>query len=190
MDDGSDDALVRRAADGEIAAWRALVDRHLAPLVAFAWHRLDDRTEAEDVAQETMLRLSRKAGDWQAGGAALRTWLFHVARNLCIDRLRARKPGVPLDDAIEAGDTAVVDFHTRLEDNLDTRRIVQRGLRALPERQREALILVYCLGCTLRETAGIMRISEHAAESLLARGRRSLRTVLGPHADGLRRERR
>ena len=87
----SDDSLIGRVNVGDGAAWRALVDRHMGPVFGQAWRMLGDRAEAEDVAQETFVRLMRKAPDWQQGGAKLKTWLFRVAINLCIDRKRARR---------------------------------------------------------------------------------------------------
>lgn len=57
----TDDELVRRAAGGEEAAWGGLVERHLSSVVSFAWYRLGDRAEAEDIAQETLLRFAKKA---------------------------------------------------------------------------------------------------------------------------------
>ena len=169
-----DDGLVRRAAAGSQAAWAALADRHLPAIHAFAWRRLGDRMEAEDVAQETMLRLSRKAPSWEPGGTRLRTWLFRVAHNLCIDKLRARRAHAPLDDA------DVVDLRPRLDRSLDAGRATRRALAALPQRQQAVLVLVYCHGYKTKEAAEILRISEHAAESLLARARRAMRAILEP----------
>lgn len=180
--DTSEDDLVRRAAAGDSGAWAALVDHHLAALVSFAWYRLGDRSEAEDVAQETMLRFSRKAADWQPGGPKVRTWLYHVAGNLCIDRQRARRPETALDDDDEA---AIIDIQPHLEGRLDARHVIRNALAALPDRQQVVLILVYYEGHTVREAAEILKITEHAAESLLARARRAMRAALEPNREDL-----
>ncbi|MDZ4064397.1 MAG: sigma-70 family RNA polymerase sigma factor, partial [Coriobacteriia bacterium] len=82
--------LMQRLADGDKAACRVLVERHLRSIVNFAYRMLGDLSEAEDVAQETFLRLWRSADRWEPK-AKLTTWLHHVARNLCIDRLRSRR---------------------------------------------------------------------------------------------------
>jgi RNA polymerase sigma-70 factor (ECF subfamily) len=178
----TDDQLVCRAAAGEAAAWTELVDRHLAPVVSFAWYRLGDRAEAEDVAQETLLRFSRKTRDWVPGGPKVRTWLYRVAGNLCIDRLRARRPETPIEDAEDA---TVIDLQPHLDGRLDARRVVQKALAGLPERQQVVLILVYYQGHTVREAAEMLHLSEHAAESLLARARRAMRTALEPNREDL-----
>lgn len=178
----TDDVLVSRAAAGDGAAWVALADRHLAPLVAFAWYRLRDRAEAEDIAQETMFRFSRKALDWEPDGPPVRTWLYRVAGNLCIDRQRARRPETAIDDAEES---QVIDIRPHLDGSLDIRRAVERGLAGLPERQQTVLILVYYQGYTVREAAEVMELSEHATESLLARARRAMRATLAPNRKDL-----
>ncbi len=174
-DDPTDDDLVRRAADGDSAAWDMLVARHLASVVSFAWYRLKDRSEAEDIAQETLLRFSKKALDWEPGGAKVRTWLYRVAGNLCIDRLRARRPEDPIETVEETG---VIDIQPHLDGQLDTRRSVHKALRELPHRQKTMLILVYYQGHPGKEAVAILTLSEHAAESLLARARRAMRTAL------------
>lgn len=169
--------LIERAAAGDGAAWTRLVDLHLSPLVAFAWYRLGDHGEAEDVAQETMLRFSKKAITWEPDGARLRTWLYRVANNLCIDRQRARRPETPIDETAEA---APIDPQPYLDGKLDASRIVHNALSGLPRRQQAILVLVYCLGHKVREAAEIMQISEHAAESLLSRARCAMRVALEP----------
>ncbi|HEY1243830.1 MAG TPA: sigma-70 family RNA polymerase sigma factor, partial [Hyphomicrobiaceae bacterium] len=82
-------ALVGRVAAGEAQAFRALVDRHLPTVLAIARRMLRDDAEAEDVAQETMLRLWRNAARLELGEGGVRPWLRRVAANLCIDRVRA-----------------------------------------------------------------------------------------------------
>lgn len=180
--DISDDDLVRRAADGDGVAWGELMDRHLSPIVSFAWYRLHDRTEAEDVAQETMLRFSKKVREWEPGGPQVRSWLYRVAANLCIDRQRARRPETGVEEAEEF---AVIDIQPHLDGKLDARRVVHKALAALPERQQVVLIMVYYQGHTVREAADILKLSEHATESLLARARRTMRAALEPNREDL-----
>ena len=85
------DALRARVSAGEAQSFRALVDRHLPTVLAIARRMLRDDAEAEDVAQETLLRLWRNAGSLELGDAGVRPWLRRVASNLCIDRVRARR---------------------------------------------------------------------------------------------------
>ena len=176
----ADDHLVGRVAGGDAGAWPVLVERHLGAVVGFASAVLGDRAEAEDVAQETFVRLMRKAPDWRPGGAKLRTWLFRVAMNLSTDRWRKAKRarGDPSASASLAslggpGESGVIR-------PLDQARAVRGALRALPERQRVAIALVHYRGLANREAAHILGVSVDALESLLARGRRAIRRELGP----------
>jgi RNA polymerase sigma-70 factor (ECF subfamily) len=176
----SDDDLVARVARADHEACRRLVERHLDRIVAFAARVLGDRDEAEDVAQETFARLWTHAASWQPGGARFTTWLFRVARNLCLDRL-ARRREVPLDAAPEPADPAPTPAG-RLDEARMRRRVTEE-LQALPERQRTALALCHYQGLPQAEAAAVMDVSTEALESLLARARRTLRTRLQAVAD-------
>jgi len=177
----ADDALVARVAGGDGRAWQAIVDRHAQSILGSAWYMLGDRTEAEDVAQETFIRLMGKAGSWQPGGAKLRTWLYRVAANLCIDRKRARR-GEPLDKVAERADPATDE--NAVGHAIDVTRAVSRAMAELPDRQRQALALVHYQGLSNIEAAEALEVSVDALESLLARGRRAMRGALEPvHKD-------
>lgn len=172
----TDDALVVRVAAGDQAAWRRLVDRHLSALVSQAWYVLGDRSEAEDVAQETFVRLMQKAHDWETGGPQLKSWLYRVALNLCIDRKRSRWRPRPLDDAAASSDHD--DPAARHAHDSDIARAVGRALDVLTERQRNAIVLVHYQGFTNYEAAEMLDTSVDALESLLARARRAMRGAL------------
>lgn len=178
----SDDELVRGIAAGDQAAWAALLARYLDRITGYAWHMLRDRAEAEDVAQETFLRLMNKAAAWQPDGAKLSTWLYRVAINQCIDRRRAKRPEsietVP-DVAAESGG------ENDLGRRLDMTNKVRQALDTLPERQLQAITLVHYQGMSNIEAAGLLEVSVDALESLLARARRALRAELSPVAADL-----
>jgi len=178
----ADDTLIRRVVEGDATAWPALVDRHIGPITAFAWHMLGDRADAEDVAQETFLRLFRKAPTWQPGGALLRTWLTRVANNLCIDRARSRR--VLALDVVDPEDLAL-DGEEPLQVRLDRQRALGTAMAGLPARQRGAVVLVHYQGFSQREAAESLGVTVEALESLLARARRSLRQALSPLLDDL-----
>ena len=169
-----DDTLVRRVADGDQEACRALVERHLGRIVAFAARTLGSGTDAEDVAQEVFLRLWTSARRWQPR-ARLTTWLHRVALNLCLDRIAKRRE-VPLEAAPEPVDpapSAVVLLERRaLGERVNTE------LAALPPQQRIAIVLCHYQGFGNIEAADVMGVSVEALESLLARGRRTLRARL------------
>ena len=174
-DTTTDEALAACAAAGDQAACRRLMQRHLAPILRYAARLLADSAEAEDVAQETFLRLWQRLDRWPADGSGLAAWLFRVAHNLCIDRIRRRRT-VPMDDAAEPVDDrpdAAQDLMRRERD-----RAVERAIQALPERQRAALLLCHHEGLSNAETARVLDIGVEAVESLLARARRTLRRCL------------
>ena len=177
----ADDALVARVAGGDGSAWQAIVDRHAQSILGSAWYMLGDRTEAEDVAQETFIRLMGKAGSWQPGGPKLRTWLYRVAANLCIDR-RRQKRTEPLNTVAERADPTTDEG--AVGHSIDVTRAVARAMAELPERQRQALTLVHFQGLSNIEAAEALEVSVDALESLLARGRRAMRGTLEPvHKD-------
>ena len=172
----SEAALLRDTAQGSQAAYRALVNRHLRSLLAVGRRMLGEDSEAEDVAQEALLRLWRSAGKIEIGEAGLRPWLNRVAANLCLDRLRTRKIAPQtLDEMPDVGTPALQQLG--LEEAQLTKR-VDRALQDLPERQRLALVLFHYQGLSQGEAAAALDVSQDALESLLARARRSLRTAL------------
>lgn len=169
-----DAALMPRIADGDATAFRILVDRHADRLLAFAQRMLGDRATAEDVVQDTYMSLWRKAGDWTPK-ARVSTWLYRVARNAALDRLRKVRPTVAPEDVtlIDAGPAP-----DRGLDDAATADSVRSALDALPERQRAAIVLVHYEGLSGAEASAALDISVEALESLLARGRRALRQAL------------
>lgn len=166
--------LVERTASGDERAFAALVDRHLGPVLALARRMLGNDAEAEDVAQETLIRLWNNAGRFDRKRARLSTWLYRITSNLCIDRLRGRKVE-PLDDVPEIRTDPEQDRSVH-EQQLSAR--MDTALRGLPERQRLALTLFHYQELGMKEAADIMDVSVEALESLLARARRSVKKEL------------
>lgn len=170
-----DEELVLRVAAGDPAAVRALVARKLPRLLSLAGRMLGDGCEAEDVAQEAFLRVWKHAPKWRPGAARFDTWLHRVALNLCYDRLRRRREvafATPPDQRDEGPGP------DRGLQASDTGRRVAQALQALPERQREAVVLCHYQELGNIEAAAAMGISVEAVESLLGRGRRALREAL------------
>src|SRR5690606_33913159 len=132
-----DALLLARFAAGDQSAARTLTDQLLPGALRQAWRMLGDRAEAEDVAQDAMLRLWRQAADWRAGEARVSTWLYRVVHNLCIDRIRRRRPSVAAEDAPEPVDPEP-SVLTRIARS-ETGRAVAAAISALPGRQRQAI---------------------------------------------------
>ena len=174
-DNGEETSLLARVAAGESEAFRGLVDRHLPTVLAIARRMLRDDAEAEDVAQETMLRLWRNAAGLELGPNGVRPWLRRVASNLCIDRVRARRNTTVVEEVPEESAPPIQVRHLA-ERELGAR--VDAALQALPERQRLALTLFHYEGMSQIEVGEVLGISDEAVESLLARARRTLKVAL------------
>jgi RNA polymerase sigma-70 factor (ECF subfamily) len=175
-------ALLARVAAGEAQAFRALVDRHLPTVLAIARRMLKDDAEAEDVAQEAMLRLWRNAAGLELGPGGVRPWLRRVASNLCIDRVRSARNTSVVEEVPEQAEPAGQVRHLterELKGRVDT------ALKALPERQRLALTLFHYEGMSQIEVGEVLGISDEAVESLLARARRTLKASLKNEWQGL-----
>ena len=163
-----------KVAAGDAAAFANLIGRHLPRLVGVARRLLGNDSEAEDVAQETALRLWRNASRIDVGEAGLGGWLYRVTSNLALDRLRARRP----EDAAALESLSVAPTQQRglVEHDLSAR--VDAALRALPDRQRAAVVLCHYEELSMAQAGEILEVSAEAVESLLARGRRTLRAAL------------
>lgn len=165
------EALLRLYANGDVEASRLLAARLLPRILSHATRMLGNRAEAEDVAQEAMLRLWKIAPEWRTGEAKVTTWLYRVTGNLCTDRLRKRR-GVGLDEVPEPED----DRASPAEQMQERARAdaLQNALSRLPERQAQAVILRHIEELSNPQIAEIMDISVEAVESLIARGKRAL----------------
>lgn len=177
-----DGELILRAGEGDRQAAQALMARHLPKMLTLARRMLVrcDEAEAEDAVQDAFLKAWQQAPRWQPGRAKFETWLYRVVLNQCYDRLRRRR-GVALDEAVEVPDeTPGAD---RTLEAAETAAAVQTALTELPERQRAAVLLCHFEEMGNIEAAEILDLSVEALESLLARGRRTLRTRLRTLAD-------
>ncbi|MEO1549460.1 MAG: RNA polymerase sigma factor [Pseudomonadota bacterium] len=169
-------ALLAAFSKGDATAAQVLTDRHLDPCYGLALRMLNSTAEAEEVAQDAMLRLWKTAPSWRSGEARISTWLYRVTANLCTDRLRRRPRQVGLDQAQEVPDQSP-SAQAQME-GADRQNALYQGLALLPERQRLAMVLRHLQERSNPEIAQIMDLSVDAVESLLSRGKRGLRKVL------------
>lgn len=178
QNDDSDEALLVLYANGDPDAARLLAHRLVPRVLGYATRLLGDRAEAEDIAQEVMLRLWRAAPDWRSGEAQVSTWVYRVAANLCTDRLRSvkRKGTQALDLVAEPEDGAPTVVATMIA--ADRQAALQAALAQLPDRQREAVVLRHIEGLANPQIADVMQIGVEAVESLISRGKRALTAAL------------
>jgi RNA polymerase sigma factor (sigma-70 family) len=183
----SDEVLLVLFANGDRQAAHVLSQRFVPRILGYASRLLSgDRAEAEDVAQEAMLRLWRIAGDWRQGEARVATWLYRVTTNLCTDRLRSRQRRRISADVADLPDLAdgVPSVAAQLM-QADRMQALARALDGLPERQRQAVVLRHIEGLGNPQIAEIMDMSVEAVESLTARGKRALAAALAGQRDAL-----
>ncbi|MHA6288291.1 RNA polymerase sigma factor [Maricaulis sp. CAU 1757] len=170
-----DQALMQRIGAGDAEAARQLMQSHLPRLLGLGRRMLGDADAAEDMAQDTFLRVWKAAGRWRAGEARVSTWMTRIAMNICIDRLRRRRELTGVEMAEPADRSAGPELH--LVRSQGEARLLA-ALAELPERQRQAIELVHYQETGNIAAAEVMQVSVEALESLLSRGRRRLRERL------------
>jgi RNA polymerase sigma-70 factor (ECF subfamily) len=168
-------AEIRAVASGDATAFARIIDREAPRLLRFAQVMLGSLEEAEDVVQDTMLRLWENAAKWTPD-ARLGTWLHRVCYNRAIDRLRRRRGLVEESELLVVPDEGDLADARVLQGEIVT--AIRQAMNALPHRQRTAVLLFHFQELSQRECAEIMELSEAAFESLLARARRRLRRAL------------
>jgi RNA polymerase sigma-70 factor (ECF subfamily) len=169
----SDGDLIGRIADGDEGAFAELLRRHRDAVYGFACRMLNDPQEAEDVAQETFLRLYRASNRYRAD-ASLRTYLLKIARNICIDHFRKKRPEIM--DTLPETPTEETPLDL-LEGAIAADRL-EKAIGDLPVNQRTAILLRHTEQLSYQRISEVMDVSTSAVESLLVRARRALRREL------------
>src|SRR5438093_2155221 len=182
----TDEELLAAFQQGDVGAFEALLRRHRAPLFTFLLRMLGDRERAEDLAQETFLRIVKGAAAWEQR-ARFQTWLYTIARNLCVDASRRDKfrradsldaqdgeEGSPLVDAVPS-DGASPD---RAADSARLRPLLQRALLSLPAEQREVFVLREQAGLPFKEIAELVGANENTIKSRMRYALVALRKAL------------
>jgi len=171
---------IRQIAAGDSVAFQRLIDREAPRLLRFAQGMLGSLDEAEDVVQDTLIRLWEHAARWTPE-ARIGTWLHRVCYNRAIDTLRRRRAFADegaldaLMDEAEPADAALVRNESALS--------LHEAIGRLSPRQRTAILLFHLQDLSQREAADVMNVSETAFESTLSRARRQLRRWLSEAGD-------
>jgi RNA polymerase sigma-70 factor (ECF subfamily) len=172
--------LMTRLKEGDESAMRPLMDCHMHWVYQLAFRMCRSQEEAQDIAQEVFLKVWRVRETW-VPKAKLSTWMYRVAVNICIDRLR--KPKLVAVDGENLENQVMGVDGRKVADDLNTAKVLWRAINDLPARQRVAFILCQYEGQTMKEAAQIMDVSVGAIESLLVRSKKHLRQVLLPLAE-------
>ena len=181
----TDEELLAEFQQGDAGAFERLLRRHRSPLYTFFVRMLGDRARAEDLAQETFLRIVRGAAAWEHR-ARFQTWLYTIARNLCVDTLRRERfrraesldaqegEEGPLVDAVPSGSAGP----DRQAESARLRPLLQRALVALPAEQREVFVLREQAGLSFKEIAGLVEANENTVKSRMRYALLGLRKAL------------
>ncbi|TQF43591.1 RNA polymerase sigma factor [Bradyrhizobium sp. UNPF46] len=178
-----DSELLDKLATGDEAAFRTLVERHIDRAYAIALRIVGNAADAEDVVQDTMLKIWSHRGRWQHGRAKFSTWLYRVISNRCIDlRRKPRTENVETVPEVADSQPGAVEIIERNELN----GMLEIAMQRLPEQQRIAVIFSYHENMSNGEIAQVMDTTVAAVESLLKRGRQQLRQLLRKHERDIR----
>lgn len=179
MTDGREMETVRLAQAGDEVAFASLVDRYAKPVLNFIWRIMGDATESEDVAQDTFVRAWQHLNAYHKTDAAFSSWLFQIARNAALDRLRkpSRKSVMSLDD-FTVDLSAPQPQPDQMLEQSELATAIANAVAALPEDHRTAFVLAEYHGQSVREIATVMHCSEKSIEGRLYRARRTLRVAL------------
>jgi RNA polymerase sigma-70 factor (ECF subfamily) len=175
-----DAELVRRAAAGDTAAFEPLVRRYSDTIVRFARHMVGDFQAAEDIAQDTFLKAFSHIGRLE-DAAKFTTWLYSIARHLCLDWIRARRPTVSMealeDDGVEvSGDPGDAPERSVVTGEMHGRVLAE--LQRLRTDYREILLMKHVYELSYKEISEVAGLSVSAVGEKLSRVRELLRKRL------------
>jgi RNA polymerase sigma-70 factor, ECF subfamily len=158
---------------------------HLRDVYSYAYYRVGDHHDAEDLTEQTFLQAYRhfERAVRESDGRPLRPWLIRIAHNLAANlyRDRARKPQTPIDDT-----SALPTMHTTedLVEGRDELARILEGVKELPDDRREALIMRFALGMDNREIARAMGRTDGATKVLIHRAIKQLEQIVGAGQPG------
>ncbi len=184
-----DSGLLAAAQAGDERAYRALVEPHRRAIEVHCYRMLGSLADAEDVAQETLLRAWRSLERFERR-STIHTWLYRIATNACLDELerRPRRPEPVVDpypdDRLSDAAGALADPAARYALREGMEHALLTAIQLLPGRQRAVLILRDVLGWTGPEVADLLESTIASVNSALQRARATVDGALGPRASG------
>jgi RNA polymerase sigma-70 factor (ECF subfamily) len=192
--DDSDEGLMERYRDGEVRAFEVLLVRYRRPVYNFILRSVVDAAHAEDLLQETFLRVIKSSAEYERK-AKFKTWLFTIARNLCVDasrrqrHRRAQSLDAPLDEG-EAGGATLLDVTADRKVQVDRSVIgkqlgerIQEAVDALVDEQREVFLMREVGDLSFKEIADIVGCPENTVKSRMRYALEKLREALDEYRD-------
>jgi RNA polymerase sigma-70 factor (ECF subfamily) len=187
----TDEELMQAICKGDQTAYQTVVKEHLKPISHYAYRLLGNKKDTEDIAQEAFLKLWINAATWKPEKSKLTTWLHRITHNLCVDYLRKHSRVKTLDNfeehLIESSEQTNDRYASFTQRDLcrdsEKIRILDSALYQLPESQRSAIMLCTVQNFSNKEAAVIMDVTVKALESIIARAKRSLKSIVRTMAD-------
>lgn len=197
-----DDELMERFQKGDEDAFTLLVRRHEKPLINFIAQFIGDRDSAEDLAQDTFIRIFQAAPRYKPGRAQFNTWMYHIASNLCKNELRnrARRGRHWVDNTVkDEEEDAGAGIESRIANapadasyepdvvlqRKELRDALRKAIAALPEQYREPLVLRDIQGLSYEEISKVLGIRAGTTKSRINRARLILKDKLKPFMEAL-----
>lgn len=182
--------LMLRVKRGDMRAFTELVEKYKQPVINIIYRTLRDATEAEDLAQNVFVQVHKSAHRYKVS-AKFSTWLFTIARNLCLNeiRRRSRHPAQSLDETFDDDESHPI---RQVEDarilsapenilQSELQEKISSALARLPENQRTAILLCQQEELSYEEIAEVLGCSLSATKSLIHRAREALKEQLKPY---------
>lgn len=187
----TDEELMLAICKGDQSAYQIVVKEHFKPISHYAYRLLGNQKDTEDITQEAFLKLWVNAATWKPEKSKLTTWLHRITHNLCVDYLRKHSRVQTQDnfeehlvDSSEEINDRNASFTQRdLGRDSEKIQILNSALDQLPESQRSAIMLCTVQNFSNKEAAVIMDVSVKALESIIARAKRSLKSIIRTMAD-------
>ncbi len=193
FDDQADEDLMLQYQRGEVRAFEVLLTRHRRPVFNFILRFVGDRETAEDLLQEAFMRVIKGAEAYKRQ-AKFTTWLYTIARNLCVDQTRRRKhrKHASLDQPMDSGDDSgtLMDVlpgsemaSDRATANKRLHETMHRAIGALSDEQREVFLMREFLDMPFKQIADVVGVPENTVKSRMRYALEKLRLELDEYKD-------
>jgi RNA polymerase sigma-70 factor (ECF subfamily) len=189
----SDGELVARCKNGDMSAFDLIVHKHKVPLINFAYRFIGDRDTAEDLVQETFVRVYKNISRYRKDTASLRTWMYRIAANLCKNELRNRstRSKMLVNSAMVAQDSSVLTEEMmdgsrgpdRQLEEKELQKVLAQAISRLPERLRISIILRDIEGMTYEEISRVINRPIGTVKSRINRARLMLRDKMSAYME-------
>jgi RNA polymerase sigma-70 factor (ECF subfamily) len=170
--------FIIRAQQGDMHAFRLLVESYMKQAYNIAYGVVSDHNDAQDVAQESFVRIYQSLKSFR-GDAQFSTWLYRIVMNVSLNHVTKRKIKVGREVRVPEQAMLAIEADTTPQYSPDMRQHVERALHQLPTLQRSVVILRHLNGLSTKQVSGILRCSEGTVKTHLHRGMKKMKTLLG-----------